>query len=83
MTRVRMRDALEKVQHWSADVRYDDWGQPYAVGKGAFAELFGWPYKACDDIILNQGGGTQAHLVQWKHESGPPVDFSRIDRSWK
>lgn len=81
MTRVRMRDTFEKVQHWTADVRYDEWGQPYAVGN-FFAGLFG-PYKAGDNIILKEGGETGSFFVQWKHLSGEPVDFTRIDRSWK
>lgn len=82
MTRVRMRTTFGPVEYWSCDVAYDAWGQPYAKGWGMFFGLFG-PLWASSDMLLNKDGTTQGRMAEWKHESGAPVDFTRIDRSWK
>jgi hypothetical protein len=73
-TYVSMRSTRTPAQHWEARVYYDAWGAPYV------------PYStfrtgaACHEQALHSDGTTSdTHLygTQWKHLSGPPVDFSR------
>jgi hypothetical protein len=73
-TYVSMRSTRTPAQRWEARVHYDSWGVPYI------------PYStfrsgaACHEQTLLRDGTTSDNYLygtEWKHLSGPPVDFSR------
>jgi hypothetical protein len=78
-TIVYMRSCSPPVQFWEAKVYYDAWGTPYVKGNPNAA---GPEYR---QNILTENGRTLDGLwkVEWKHKSGPEVNFSRIKtREW-
>lgn len=70
-TIVYLRSTKSPAQHWEAKVEYDAWGKPYTDING-HAASFG------ADVLFPNGRTSDSWLygTQWKHKSGPPVDFS-------
>lgn len=81
MTVVRIRDTVGNVVHWDATVHYDEWGEPYARA-GLLNRLFGEKCAMWWNLKLHPNGTCGMNL-DWKHKSGPKVDFSRSDRGWR
>lgn len=72
-TRVYLRSTRCPAQMWENRVRYDAWGTPYTERRDLGSSSASWGV-----IVLRPNGKTdQTHLygTEWRHKSGPPVDF--------
>lgn len=52
---------------WTSPVVYDPWGEPTLRGGPFFFDTW--------ETMLTDGGA--GYQLEWKHKSGPPVDFTR------
>lgn len=73
-TFVSMRYTSAPVHYWEARVHYDDWGQPFV--KGSFFTTNA--VESMTHILAPNGEitGLFHGSVQWRHKSGPEVDFT-------
>ncbi len=66
-------------QHWESEVVYDAWGTPFIRGDS---------YSPWDRSRLSKitpyGSIPGMWVGEWRHKSGPPVDFNNADpsKSW-
>lgn len=73
--------SIIRSRHWDSEVFYDDWGAPFVYG----CAQRGYDKSRITSIRADGRANDGPWPTEWRHKSGPEVDFNRRQdpkKSW-